>query len=86
MTYKINDKPVTLKQFAHENILQILNTLENFEAMNNEDLLEVAGAFSEITEYVDSINEQIKEAKDWYKKEQELEAEHIRIERAMVRR
>jgi hypothetical protein len=57
-------KALPVKEYADIVIRRLLDDLERFEVMPDEDLLEVEGVFSEVIERMDSLKEQIEQAKE----------------------
>lgn len=72
-TIKIK-KNVSADEFAGELVRQMLNRLEKLEDMIPDDLEEVDNAISEISEYIENVQDQVA----IIKKENEEEAELLR--------
>ena len=74
-TIKIRKK-VSAEEFASELTKQILDRLEKLEDMLPDNLKEVDNAISEISEYIENVQDQIAAIKKANKKEAEKQRQH----------
>ncbi len=63
MTYEINKKPVSLREFSRTLCFKIFKDLESYEAMSTNDIAECEGDITEIFDYLSSIMVKLDEAK-----------------------